>query len=114
MAFQARGVEVSIDDFGTGFSALSYLKLFDVDYLKIDRSFVINLVDDPNDRALTEAIVVMAHRLGMKTIAEGVETTAQRDMLASFGCDYFQGFLLSPAVSSDDFERLVQASKGAA
>ena len=114
MAFQARGVEVSIDDFGTGFSALSYLKLFDVDYLKIDRSFVINLVDDPNDRALTEAIVVMAHRLGMKTIAEGVETTAQRDMLASFGCDYFQGFLLSPAVSSDDFERLVQASKSTA
>ena len=85
MAFQARGVEVSIDDFGTGFSALSYLKLFDVDYLKIDRSFVINLVDDPNDRALTEAIVVMAHRLGMKTIAEGVETTALRDLLASFG-----------------------------
>ena len=110
MAFKARGVEVSIDDFGTGFSALSYLKLFDVDYLKIDKSFVTHLVDDPNDRALTEAIVVMAHRLGMKAIAEGVETTAQRDMLSSFGCDYFQGFLFSPAVSAGDFERLIQTA----
>ena len=111
-AFRSRGVEVSIDDFGTGFSALSYLKLFDVDYLKIDRSFVTGLVDDPNDRALTEAIVVMAHSLGMKAIAEGVETPAQRDMLAGFGCDYFQGFLFSPAVPADDFEQLIRAGKG--
>ena len=112
-AFQTRGVEVSIDDFGTGFSALSYLKLFDVDYLKIDKSFVTNLADDPNDRALTEAIVVMAHRLGMKAIAEGVETTSQRDMLAGFGCDYFQGYLFSPAVPSNEFERLIQAGTAA-
>lgn len=112
MAFKACGVEVSIDDFGTGFSALSYLKLFDVDYLKIDRSFVTNLVDNPIDRALTEAIVVMAHRLGIKAIAEGVETTAQRDMLVSFGCDYLQGFLFSPAVPADDFERLIHVGNG--
>ncbi|WP_292931532.1 EAL domain-containing protein [Noviherbaspirillum sp.] len=106
--FQDRGVEVSIDDFGTGFSALSYLKLFDIDYLKIDKSFISNLPEDESDMALTEAIIVMAHKLGIKAIAEGVETEAQRDVLIAFGCDYIQGYLYSPPVPLEEFEALLE------
>jgi diguanylate cyclase (GGDEF)-like protein len=98
------GIEVSIDDFGTGFSALSYLKKFDIDYLKIDRSFIKDLELEEDDMALTEAIILMAHKLGIKTIAEGVETEGQFRLLKSFGCDYAQGFLFSPAVPAVEFE----------
>jgi diguanylate cyclase (GGDEF)-like protein/PAS domain S-box-containing protein len=108
LEFRNSGIEVSIDDFGTGFSSLSYLKQFDIDYIKIDRSFVKDLEQDQDDKALTEAIIVMAHKLGIKTIAEGVETEAQRDLLASFGCDYWQGFLYSPAVPADEFRKLLE------
>ncbi len=101
------GIEVSIDDFGTGFSALSYLKQFDVDYLKIDQSFVRNLTENESDKALVEAIIVMAHKLGIKTIAEGVETIAQRDQLLMFGCDYIQGYLYSRPVSAIEFDQLL-------
>jgi diguanylate cyclase (GGDEF)-like protein/PAS domain S-box-containing protein len=102
------GAKVSIDDFGTGFSALSYLKHFDVDYLKIDKSFIANLSEDDSDQALTEAIIDMAHKLGIQTIAEGVETGAQRDLLARFGCDYIQGHLYSRAVPREIFEVLLE------
>jgi diguanylate cyclase (GGDEF)-like protein len=105
--FWDRGIEVSIDDFGTGFSALSYLKQFDIDYLKIDRSFVSNLIDNECDKALTEAIIMMAHKLGIKTIAEGVETEAQRNLLVAFGCDYVQGYFYSRPVPTEEFERLL-------
>ncbi|MDE2388436.1 MAG: PAS domain S-box protein [Betaproteobacteria bacterium] len=101
------GVEVSIDDFGTGFSSLSYLKKFDIDFLKIDYSFVHQLMADATDRALVEAIIVMAHKLDIKTIAEGVETEAQKDLLAHFGCDYVQGFLYSTPVAQPVFEQLL-------
>ena len=107
-ALHAAGARVSIDDFGTGFSSLSYLKHFDVDYLKIDQSFINNLLDDGSDRALTEAIVDLAHRLGIEAIAEGVETAAQRDLLAALGCDYIQGYYFSPAVPRDAFERFLE------
>ncbi|HJV25606.1 MAG TPA: EAL domain-containing protein [Aromatoleum sp.] len=107
--FRNRGVEVSIDDFGTGFSSLSYLKQFDVDFLKIDRSFIGNLAEDAADKALTEAIIVMAHKLGLKTIAEGVETEAQRDMLVRFACDYAQGYLFSEPLPIEGFDALLQA-----
>ncbi len=110
--YRNRGIEVSIDDFGTGFSALSYLKRFDIDYIKIDRSFVHQVVEDASDKALTEAIIVMAHKLGIKVIAEGVETEAQRDLLTGFGCDYLQGFLYSPPVPKDEFMRLLGKSPG--
>jgi diguanylate cyclase (GGDEF)-like protein len=102
------GMEVSIDDFGTGFSALSYLKRFDIDYLKIDRSFIKELQFDENDKALTEAIIVMAHKLGIKTIAEGVETEGQLTLLRSFGCDYVQGYIYSRALPSRDFELVLR------
>jgi len=101
------GIEVSIDDFGTGFSALSYLKQFHIDYLKIDQSFIRELTYDKSDKALVEAIIVMAHKLGIRTVAEGVETEAQRDLLISFGCDYAQGNLYSMPVCAEEFEKLL-------
>ena len=107
LKFRNSGVEVSIDDFGTGFSSLSYLKKFDIDYLKIDRSFINQLMDDDTDRALVEAIIVMAHKLDIKTIAEGVETKDQQDLLAHFGCDYVQGFLYSTPIPKGAFEELL-------
>lgn len=101
------GIEVSIDDFGTGYSALSYLKQFDIDYLKIDQSFVRNVTQDKSDKALVEAIILMAHKLGIKTIAEGVETEEQRDLLLSFNCDYAQGYLYSKPVPINEFKKLL-------
>ncbi len=107
LAFRDAGIRVSLDDFGTGYSSLSYLKKFDIDYLKIDQSFVRNMADNTNDRILCEAIIVMAHKLGLKVIAEGVETEQQRDLLAAYDCDYAQGWLYSKAVPPEQFEALV-------
>ena len=108
LEFRNNGIEVSIDDFGTGFSSLSYLKRFHIDYLKIDRSFIRNLTEGESDKALIEAIIVMAHKLGIKTIAEGVETKEQYELLQAFGCDYVQGFLLSPPVPEEEFQALLE------
>lgn len=107
LACRNHGIEISIDDFGTGFSALSYLKLFDIDYLKIDRSFVSNLTSNESDKALVEAIILMAHKLGIKTIAEGIETEEQSDLLIAFGCDYAQGYLYSRPVPVCEFAKLL-------
>lgn len=107
LEYRNAGIEVSIDDFGTGFSSLSYLKKFDIDYLKIDRSFISNLINNETDRALVEAIIVMAHKLDINTIAEGVETIEQQDLLIQFGCDYAQGFYYSEAISMEEFEKLL-------
>ncbi|MGY6277083.1 bifunctional diguanylate cyclase/phosphodiesterase [Methylomonas sp. MgM2] len=98
------GIQVAIDDFGTGYSSLSYLKKFDIDYLKIDQSFVRNLALDSSDRVLCEAIITMAHRLGMRVIAEGVETKEQCDLLREAGCDYGQGYLFSRPLTVEDFD----------
>ncbi|MDP1934469.1 MAG: EAL domain-containing protein, partial [Nitrosomonas sp.] len=102
--FRDAGVQVAIDDFGTGYSSLSYLKKFDIDYLKIDRSFISNLDSESNDRILCEAIITMAHRLGMKVIAEGVETDSQKQLLIAMGCDYVQGYFFSKPLTADKFE----------
>jgi diguanylate cyclase (GGDEF)-like protein/PAS domain S-box-containing protein len=107
LAFRDAGVQVALDDFGTGYSSLSYLKKFDIDYIKIDRSFVSNLAPGSSDMALSEAIIVMAHKLGLKVIAEGVETAEQRDLLIAAGCDYGQGYLFSRPVPAEDVEKLL-------
>ncbi|MBF6650336.1 EAL domain-containing protein, partial [Methylobacter sp. BlB1] len=106
--FRDAGVQVALDDFGTGYSSLSYLKKFDIDYLKIDRAFVSNLAPGSEDMALCEAIIVMAHKLGIKVVAEGVETAQQRDLLTSVGCDYGQGYLFSKPLPAEAFERLLK------
>lgn len=110
LLFRDAGIQVAIDDFGTGYSSLAYLKLYDIDYLKIDQSFVRNLKADSNDLVLCEAIIVMAHKLGMKVIAEGVETMDQRDLLIAAGCDYGQGYFFSRPVPTKEFEILLRAS----
>ncbi len=92
------GAKLAVDDFGTGYSSLSYLKRFPVDYLKIDRSFVAGLGRDPRDEGLVSAIVQLAHALGLKTTAEGVETEEQLERLRSLGCDLAQGFYFSKPV----------------
>ena len=108
LLFRDAGMQVSLDDFGTGYSSLSYLKKFDIDYLKIDQSFIRNLSTDKSDIALTEAIIVMAHKLGLKVIAEGVETIEQREILRLAGCDYAQGFLFAKPIPGEEFEKLLQ------
>ena len=107
LTFRDAGIRVSIDDFGTGYSSLAYLKRFDIDYLKIDRSFVHNVGFDGDNQALCEAMVVLAHKLGLQVIAEGVETAEQRDFLHAVGCDFAQGYLYSQPVAPDRFESLV-------
>jgi predicted signal transduction protein with EAL and GGDEF domain len=96
------GVRISIDDFGTGHSSLAYLKRFPVDSLKIDRSFIAGVPDDLGDVAITHAVIGMAHNLGMKVIAEGVETKLQRDFLAAQDCDEYQGYFFSKPVPADE------------
>ena len=108
LAFRDAGIQVSLDDFGTGYSSLSYLKKFDIDYLKIDQSFTRNLTPDSEDMALCEAIIVMAHKLDMKVIAEGVETLEQRDLLIAAGCDYGQGYFFSRPIPASEFGALLQ------
>lgn len=101
--FRDAGVKFALDDFGTGYSAMSYLKKFPIDYLKIDGSFVRDMTLDNNDLAIVETISVMAARLGMKSIAECVETEQQNKLLMSFGCDYIQGYLYSKPLDEDSF-----------
>jgi diguanylate cyclase (GGDEF)-like protein/PAS domain S-box-containing protein len=109
--FRDAGVQVALDDFGTGYSSLAYLNKFDIDYLKIDQSFVRDLASGGNELALCEAMVIMAHRLGLKVIAEGVETTAQCDLLQSIACDYVQGYLFSRPLPADEFEALLSGHR---
>ncbi len=101
-------IQVAIDDFGTGYSSLSYLKKFDIDFLKIDKSFIQNLTEDSDDSALVQAIIMMAHKLGCKVIAEGIETESQRAILADAGCDYGQGYYFSKPVKASDFHQLIE------
>ncbi|MCP4768210.1 MAG: EAL domain-containing protein [Gammaproteobacteria bacterium] len=105
--FRDAEIQVSIDDFGTGYSSLAYIKQFDIDYLKIDHSFVRNLGRGQNDQALCEATIVMAHKLGIQVIAEGVETEAQDQLLREIGCDFGQGPLYSKALPAAEFKSLL-------
>ena len=107
LALRAAGIGVSLDDFGTGYSSLSYLQKFDIDFVKIDQSFVRHLTVNSTDLALCKAIVVMAHALDMRVIAEGVETVQQRDLLAEAGCDFAQGYWYAQPMKAADFEAFV-------
>lgn len=111
LQFRDAGIQVALDDFGTGYSSLSYLKKFDIDYLKIDQSFIRNLAPDSSDIALSEAIIMMAHKLGLKVVAEGVETTQQSQLLEQAACDFAQGYLFAKPLPPEEFELLLQQQK---
>ena len=101
------GVLVSVDDFGTGYSSMSYLRRFPIDKLKIDRAFVQEMTNRPEDASIVRAMISLAHSLNLKVVAEGVETEEQLALLEQFGCDQYQGFHFSAPLSAKEFERLL-------
>jgi EAL domain-containing protein (putative c-di-GMP-specific phosphodiesterase class I) len=108
-----RGVRIAIDDFGTGFSALGQLRHFPIDMLKVDRSFVNGIEDDPRDAAITANLIDLAHTLGVIAIAEGIETEAQLEKLREMGCDHAQGYLFGRPVPAARFAELLEGTPGA-
>lgn len=104
---KSMGVRLSVDDFGSGDASIAYLRKFDLDVLKIDRSYVSHLEEANNDVAIASAIVAMAHRLRLAIVAEGVESQVQFETLRQWGCDEFQGFLFSPALPAEAFRKLL-------
>jgi len=108
LALKEFGFALAVDDFGTGYCSLNYLKRFPLDTLKIDRSFVADISEDPDDAAIVRAIIALGHSLDLKIVAEGVTTQAQLKFLRAEGCDAIQGFLMSPAVAAAPFAELLR------
>ena len=108
---KALGVALAIDDFGTGYSSLAYLKQFPVDTLKIDKSFVMDMLEDDDDKVIVSTIISMSKALGLATVAEGVETQAHAKLLQEMECDIAQGYLYSKAISKEDFLAFVSRSR---
>jgi EAL domain-containing protein (putative c-di-GMP-specific phosphodiesterase class I) len=102
------GVGVALDDFGTGYSSLACLRKFDIDFLKIDSSFIHQLQPGSEEQILCAAVITMAHNLGLQVVAEGVETAVQAALLKELGCDHAQGYYFSPAISAAAFKALLQ------
>lgn len=111
-ALRAKGITFSIDDFGTGYSSLSYLKRFPIDTLKIDRSFVSDAITNKGDQEIIKTIIDMARNLNIDTVAEGVETLEQRELLSGYGCNSMQGFLFAHPVPVDEFKDLLDKQNG--
>ena len=105
-ALAGQGVRIALDDFGAGFCNFRYLKLLPLDYLKLDRSMIDGVVGDPRDLAVLRAIIAMAGALDLQVIAEGVESAAQRELVTSEGCAFYQGFLRAQPLSADEFAAL--------
>jgi EAL domain-containing protein (putative c-di-GMP-specific phosphodiesterase class I) len=103
---KAHGIGFSLDDFGTGYSSLAYLKRLPLDQLKIDRSFVRDILSDDSSSAIAQTIISLSRAMGLPVIAEGVETEEQKQSLIGLGCQSFQGFLLGRPVPLDEFERV--------
>jgi EAL domain-containing protein (putative c-di-GMP-specific phosphodiesterase class I) len=112
-ALREAGIQFALDDFGTGYSSMSYLTKHHVDYLKIDQSFAGRVTSDPACSVIVESMIGLAHKLGLKVIAEGIESKEQHDWLAAAGCDYSQGFFYSSPVEPVAFEELIQENFGA-
>jgi len=102
--YRERGIKIALDDFGTGYSAFAYLRKFEIDYLKIDRSFVANMEKNSQDSLLCKAIIDMAHSLGLKVVAEGIETLTQYEILKEAKCDYGQGYYFAKPLNPSDFD----------
>jgi len=106
------GVELAVDDFGTGYSSLSYLRQFPIDRLKIDQSFTRNALVNMDDQAITRTIINLGHSLGLKVIAEGVETIEHQNFLKQEGCDEAQGFKYTRPISANDCTEFIKTYKG--
>jgi diguanylate cyclase (GGDEF)-like protein/PAS domain S-box-containing protein len=111
LQYRDAGIHVALDDFGTGYSSMAYLKKFDINYLKIDQSFVRDIETNANSYSIAKSMILMAHELGLKVIAEGVETCGQAETLEAAGCDYGQGYLFSRPLPQNAFEQLLDGRK---
>lgn len=114
VALRTEGVKIAVDDFGTGYASLAYLTSLPLDLLKIDRGLVLDIVGGERERIVMRAMINLAHDLGLKVLVEGVETTAQLELLAEWGCDSYQGFLGAGALAAGQLGRFVAMSNAAA